>query len=81
MRRLATLIVLLATTALATTGPAAAHFLLVNPAGGGAGPNDPLHVGQWPPGHNSCFGLSTAGAKEQSDVVRFLGPPAAACPP
>jgi hypothetical protein len=60
------------TVALTAASPAAAHFVVVTPPGGGDGTSH--HVGQWPPGHNSCYGLSTADSKEQSGAVNFLGP-------
>jgi hypothetical protein len=81
MRRISSYIALSVSMAFAVASPASAHFVLVTPAGKGGGPNGAVHVGQLPPAHNSCFGLSMAATSENSHVVRFLGPPAAACPP
>ena len=76
-RALVALIVL--ALALWAAGTASAHFIIVDPQGNGNGTAH--HVGQFPPGHNSCSGLSTAASHEGSAAVTFLGPPAAACPP
>ncbi len=55
-------------------GPAAAHFVVVTPPGGGAGTEH--HVGSV--GHESCFGHLTASQHEQSKALAFRGPPV--CP-
>jgi hypothetical protein len=77
MRKL--IVALAAAAGLAAASPASAHFIVTTPPG-----TDQVtanhHVGQWPPGHNSCFGLLTADSREQSAAVNFVGPPAAACP-
>lgn len=77
MRKL--IVALVAAAGLMAAPPASAHFIVVTPPGTGQVTVD-HHVGQWPPGHNSCFGLSTADSREQSAAVDFLGPPRAACP-
>jgi hypothetical protein len=65
-------IAVLTTAALAGASPAAAHFVVVDPAGNGDGTMQ--HVGQLPPEHNSCAGHLTASQNEQSGAVTFLGP-------
>jgi hypothetical protein len=81
MRKL--VVALAAAAGLVVASPASAHFIVVTSPGTGQVTVN-HHVGQWPPGHNSCFGLSTADSREQSAAVNFLGPlgpPAAACLP
>lgn len=77
MFRCITIIAAVAT--LAAPAAAAAHFVVVDPVGAGAGAGR-VHVGQTgPAGHNSCFGLSTANVSERSAAVDFLGPIPSGC--
>ena len=78
MRKRVAIVAALAAS-LSAAAPASAHVLVVTPPGEGSGPGGRVHVGQLPPGHNSCSGHLTAGQSEQSDAVTFVGPPA--CPP
>jgi hypothetical protein len=75
MKRIA---VVVSVRALAHAPTAGAHFVIVDPPGNGGGTT--MHVGQATAGgHNSCAGHVAAASHEQSEAVRFLGPPA--CPP
>ena len=80
MRKLPSAIMIATLAALSGTPAASAHFVQVTPPGTGEMVVS-NHVGEFPPEHNSCFGLSTANLAEQSPAVDFLGPPASACPP
>jgi ketopantoate hydroxymethyltransferase len=68
--RIAAAIVAATATALAVTAPASAHYVTVMSNGTCV----VQHVGQFPPGHHSMGGHSTAASHEQSAVVRFGAP-------
>lgn len=79
MRKPLSVIAIAALAAVAGAPAASAHFVQVTPPGTGETVVS-NHVGQLPPEHNSCYGLSTANLAERSAAVDFLGPPPSACP-
>jgi hypothetical protein len=76
---MATLGTLVLAATLGAAAPAAAHRLTVTPPG----QNQPVvvahHIGQFPPGHHSCGGHTTAMDSESSPVISIMGPPLVAC--